>query len=289
MKKILSLLLELVFISIIILFQSCKEETTTQPVNHAPKIENLSANPSTVNAGNQTILTCVATDEDGDNLTTTWASQNGTFPNGNSGTSVIWQAPAANSSYAITATVSDDKLTAKDIVNVNVETSGIAPQSPILLSPADNSRNLSLPVLLVWDANQNTNSYTIQVSKDSLFTLIIYNQNLLTNTSQQITGLSNSTKYFWRVSATNNYGTSSWTTIWSFSTIIIPCPGTPTVSYGGKTYNTVQIDSQCWLKENLDVGTRIDGDHNATNNSVIEKYCYDNDTANCTTYGGLYQ
>ena len=35
------------------------------------------------------------------------------------------------------------------------------------------------------------------------------------------------------------------------------CPGTPTVSYSGKTYNTVQIGSQCWLRENLDVGTRI--------------------------------
>jgi len=27
-----------------------------------------------------------------------------------------------------------------------------------------------------------------------------------------------------------------------------PCPGVPTVDYAGKTYNTVQIGSQCWLK-----------------------------------------
>lgn len=33
-----------------------------------------------------------------------------------------------------------------------------------------------------------------------------------------------------------------------------PCPGIPTVTYEGKTYNTVLIGSQCWLKENLDVG-----------------------------------
>ncbi|MDK2899436.1 MAG: hypothetical protein PWQ10_623, partial [Patescibacteria group bacterium] len=26
-----------------------------------------------------------------------------------------------------------------------------------------------------------------------------------------------------------------------------------------------------------------------TNNSIIEKYCYNNDEANCTTYGALYQ
>jgi len=67
------------------------------------------------------------------------------------------------------------------------------------------------------------------------------------------------------------------------------CPGTPVVTYEGKTYNTVQIGSQCWLKENLDVGTMIQGSADATDNGVIEKYCYDNDPNNCVTYGGLYQ
>ena len=67
------------------------------------------------------------------------------------------------------------------------------------------------------------------------------------------------------------------------------CPGVATVDYGGKTYNTIQIGTQCWLKENLDIGTRIDGVTEQTNNSTIEKYCYNNDPNNCTTYGGLYQ
>src|ERR1035437_8781265 len=70
---------------------------------------------------------------------------------------------------------------------------------------------------------------------------------------------------------------------------ISTCPGLATVVYAGKTYNTVRIGDQCWLKENLDVGTRINGSANQTNNSVIEKYCYNDDPANCTTYGGLYQ
>jgi uncharacterized protein (TIGR02145 family) len=68
-----------------------------------------------------------------------------------------------------------------------------------------------------------------------------------------------------------------------------PCPNVATVVYAGKTYNTVAIGDQCWLKENLDVGTRINGSLEQTNNSVIEKYCYNDDPANCTTYGGLYQ
>jgi len=67
------------------------------------------------------------------------------------------------------------------------------------------------------------------------------------------------------------------------------CPSTPTVEYAGKTYNTVQIGTQCWLKENLDIGTMIQGNEDATNNGVIEKYCYANNANNCNTYGGLYQ
>ena len=33
----------------------------------------------------------------------------------------------------------------------------------------------------------------------------------------------------------------------------------------------------------------IPGTQEMSNNSVIEKYCYGDDTANCVTYGGLYQ
>ena len=68
-----------------------------------------------------------------------------------------------------------------------------------------------------------------------------------------------------------------------------PCPGLASFSYGGQTYNTVLIGSQCWMKENLNIGTRIDGVNNQTNNATIEKYCYNNDPANCNVYGGLYQ
>lgn len=68
-----------------------------------------------------------------------------------------------------------------------------------------------------------------------------------------------------------------------------PCTGIPTVSYDGQVYNTVQIGNQCWLKENLNVGTRINGDQNQSNNSIIEKYCFDDLDSNCSKFGGLYQ
>lgn len=69
----------------------------------------------------------------------------------------------------------------------------------------------------------------------------------------------------------------------------MPCPGTATVTYAGRIYNTVLIGTQCWLRENLNVGSRINGTQNQTDNLTIEKYCYTNDTNNCNTYGALYQ
>lgn len=67
------------------------------------------------------------------------------------------------------------------------------------------------------------------------------------------------------------------------------CNGVPTVTFGGKTYTTVQIGNECWLKENIDFGTMIDGTGNQTDNGSVEKYCYENKSENCATYGGLYQ
>jgi uncharacterized protein (TIGR02145 family) len=69
----------------------------------------------------------------------------------------------------------------------------------------------------------------------------------------------------------------------------IPCPGTPTVTYWGQVYNTIQIFSQCWLKENLNAGIMINSSQNQLNNITMEKYCYDNQPDSCTKYGGLYQ
>ncbi|OYT14511.1 MAG: hypothetical protein B7C24_17930, partial [Bacteroidetes bacterium 4572_77] len=61
------------------------------------------------------------------------------------------------------------------------------------------------------------------------------------------------------------------------------------VNYAEQVYHTVQIGNQCWMKENLNIGTRINGSQEMQSNSSIEKYCYDDNEANCDSYGGLYQ
>jgi uncharacterized protein (TIGR02145 family)/prepilin-type N-terminal cleavage/methylation domain-containing protein len=56
-----------------------------------------------------------------------------------------------------------------------------------------------------------------------------------------------------------------------------------------QTYGTVDIGGQCWMSENLNVGTMLpSGPDHSSDNGTIEKWCYDDSTSNCDTYGGLY-
>ena len=64
---------------------------------------------------------------------------------------------------------------------------------------------------------------------------------------------------------------------------------TPPLNMKVKTYDLVDIADQCWLKQNLDIGTMIRGDQEMRDNGEIEKYCYNNDPQNCEIYGGIYQ
>ncbi len=67
--------------------------------------------------------------------------------------------------------------------------------------------------------------------------------------------------------------------------------GTPLFdSRDGKAYSTKLIGIQCWMAENLNVGTMIPGifEQNPAD-PVIEKYCYQDLDVNCDTLGGLYQ
>ncbi len=92
--------------------------------------------------------------------------------------------------------------------------------------------------------------------------------------------IKNSFGYWVKVSA-DYYGFTYPGTVWN-------C-GLPIVDWrDGQNYQTVDIGDQCWMKENLNIGTRIEAPQMQADNSSIEKYCYNNDLANCDIYGGLY-
>ena len=100
-------------------------------------------------------------------------------------------------------------------------------------------------------------------------------------------------QYYWKIVAWDDQGNSTESAVWSFTTmpeqVPFVCGDLFVDERDNNTYSSVQIGTQCWMAENLQIGTRIDGSEDQTNNASIEKYCYDNNDSNCDTYGGLYQ
>lgn len=55
------------------------------------------------------------------------------------------------------------------------------------------------------------------------------------------------------------------------------------------TTNWLTVGTQTWAKANLNIGTMIAKTATQTDNGVIEKFCVDDNSLNCSDRGGLYQ
>lgn len=62
----------------------------------------------------------------------------------------------------------------------------------------------------------------------------------------------------------------------------------------GNTYDIIEIGDQCWMKQNMRVGSRIDSSESSSDDGDTEYYCYDDDQGNCDNDhpnypdGGIY-
>ncbi|MDD4603387.1 MAG: FISUMP domain-containing protein [Bacteroidales bacterium] len=70
---------------------------------------------------------------------------------------------------------------------------------------------------------------------------------------------------------------------------IFTCGSALTDIRDGKSYQTVQIGTQCWMAANLNYGLTVASSQVQYDNCTSEKYCYNDMVGNCTKYGGLYQ
>jgi uncharacterized protein (TIGR02145 family) len=176
-----------------------------------------------------------------------------------------------------------------------VDTTNHPPTYPINPVPGDLATQLPTLIKLEWDCNDidgDALKYDVFFGKDNPPATKIASNRIDDDILASYLGpLNESTTYFWKVIAKDSHGDSTIGNIWRFTTGSwgTPCTGIPTVEYEGKTYHTVQLGSQCWLKENLDVGIRIDNSSNQTDNGTIEKYCGNNLVEYCNLYGGFYE
>ena len=138
---------------------------------------------------------------------------------------------------------------------------------------------------IVWTWNQVTGAAGYRWNNENSYDSAI---DLGSLTSKTETGLQcgiTYTRYVWAYSAC---GVSTPLTL-SQSIACHVCGEVLTDCRDNKTYSTVLIGSQCWMAQNLDAGTQVNGTVTQTNNSVLEKYCHGNLATRCQIYGGLYQ
>jgi hypothetical protein len=104
---------------------------------------------------------------------------------------------------------------------------GARPYPPNLASPFNGATSVPTSVTLTWDAPCAATSYRVQLAADSSFLIgVVVDDSTLTQSSLGVTGLTNNTKYYWRVNAKNSGGTSTFSGRSSFTTIA-PAPNAP--------------------------------------------------------------
>ena len=98
-----------------------------------------------------------------------------------------------------------------------------------------------------------------------------------------IEGLAPNTPYFVRAFAVNGAGIG-----YGEQLEFLTRPEPLEDERDGKIYQTVRIGDQIWMAQNLDIGEMINGGTLATDNGLIEKYCFGDAPVNCELYGSLY-
>ncbi|MCD4817573.1 MAG: carboxypeptidase-like regulatory domain-containing protein [Candidatus Cloacimonetes bacterium] len=89
-------------------------ESPNEPKNNRPVINSITISPLIVGIGENATLSGNASDADGDQLTYSWSSNKGSFPESNLGQSVIWTAPNSDGNNTIFLDVSDGKDVTRD-------------------------------------------------------------------------------------------------------------------------------------------------------------------------------
>ena len=168
------------------------------------------------------------------------------------------------------------------------------PNNPANPIPEDGALHISTYPTLAWDCTDiDEDPLTFDVyfgTENPPVNLVSEGQSFMTFIPEM---LQYETTYYWRIDAFDNQGGSREGLVWSFTTSEettgFICGQQLIDTRDGQQYQTVQIGDQCWMAENLNIGECIDGSEEMTDNNTLEKYCYDDDPANCEIYGGLYQ
>ncbi len=135
-------------------------------------------------------------------------------------TSLASAALTGNTTYYWRVSASNSAGTSQYSLPGSFTTIIAAPGLPTLTSPSNAATNVSIAPTLTWTASSGATTYRLQIATDSSFVTTILNDSTLATTQRQVGPLTNGVKYYWRVNATNVAGTSLYSTVWNFTTVI---------------------------------------------------------------------
>ncbi len=157
---------------------------------------------------------------DGESFTT-----NPVSPTGNS-TFAFDTTSGAAGSYTLSLQAAGDEVVARGpgpqivrTIDLPVDFFDGLPSAQTLVSPADGAINQASGTTLTWAANATASSYRVEMATDAGFTAMVYDQVVdAPDNTFEAAALSPLTTYFWRVTPSNACGTSSASSIYSFTT-----------------------------------------------------------------------
>lgn len=105
------------------------------------------------------------------------------------------------------------------------ETSKEIPTSPELIFPEHLSTDQLAEIKFLWTETVDSDGYEIRISKSNNFSVSI-DSTVFGDTTLTLRNLALDTDYYWQTRAVNSSGKSSWSSVYTFKTIV-PLPGVP--------------------------------------------------------------
>lgn len=94
-------------------------------------------------------------------------------------------------------------------------------EAPLLSYPENHAGEVPLKTTFAWQQAAGAESYRLQISTTYAFTTKFLDQYGITDTTYTVENLPNNTKLYWRVIAANDDGSSQWSEVWNFTSLLV--------------------------------------------------------------------
>lgn len=161
---------------------------------------------------------------------------------------------------------------------------GDLPPIPVLVAPANGASNVAKDAEVVWNFLTTAKSYILQISRSSSFTEFIYN-NTMTGTNISIGIFEKATVYYWRVAAVNSFGTTAWSSVYSFTTG--DAPSTPSLLAPSNALTDLETNLQfSWSPASMANTYRLEISLNPDFTNVLDTITTDETKQKVVTFRG---